>query len=59
MTGTCTDVEQLAPSARLQFSTTVEVRVVVFSWLVGSRLGIFLENRSKDFLDFWHEDSGR
>ena len=38
----------------LQFSTSVEVSLLVFSWLVGSPLTIFLENRSKDFFHIMH-----
>ena len=46
------------PWAMLQFSTSVEVRVLVFSWLVFWLVcwsPIFLENCPKDFLAFWHE----
>ena len=48
------DVEQ-AQSA-LQFSTSVELEVGIV--LVVSWLRVFLENGSKDFLDFWHEVRG-
>ena len=40
----------------LQFSTSVEVRVGISSWLVYPSEKV-TENGSKDFLDFLHNDS--
>ena len=49
-----TDVEPVDPST-LQFSTSVELQLVLLvGWLVGWVV-VFLKNGSKDFFDFLHE----
>ena len=53
-----TDVEHV-PLGTLQFSTSVEGRVLIGGWSVGllvsssSWLRPFQDNRSKDFANFW------
>ena len=49
-----TGVEQVPVTGTLQFSTSVELKVNIVSWLVGW-LRKVLEFGSKDFLAFAHE----